>query len=143
MQDSKKKEIIKKILMTLWTIYSAFTSFISPIWLTMIYLDFSGKIYQLDGMYDEGTAGIIGIMLLFGWLIFALAPNILYLLKLKSYGIKYLWIGLGLMAGTAIICCGLCGWNIVRFLTVPISELRQLTYRLYHKPVVPTISHQL
>ena len=114
--------------MILWTIYSVFTSLISPIWLTMTFLNLSGKIYQLDGMYDEGTAGMIGIMLLFGWLIFALAPNILYLLKLKSYGRKFLWIGLGLMAGTAIICCGLCGWNIVRFLTVPVSGLRTSTY---------------
>ena len=123
MKDSIKKDFIKKSLMTLWTIYSAFTSFISPIWLTMIYLDLSGKIYQLDYKYDEGTAGIIGMFLLLGWLILVLAPNILYLLKMKSYGIKFLWIGLGLMACAAIICCGLCGWNIVRFLTVPISEL--------------------
>lgn len=123
MQDSKKKELIKNILFTLWTIYSAFTSFISPIWLTMIYLDLSGKIYQLDYKYDEGIAGIIGMFLLLGWLILVLAPNILYLLKMKSYGIKFLWIGLGLMACAAIICCGLCGWNIVRFLTVPVSEL--------------------
>ena len=124
----KIRHLINKFLMILWTIYSVFTSLISPIWLTMTFLNLSGKIYQLDGMYDEGTAGMIGIMLLFGWLIFALAPNILYLLKLKSYGRKFLWIRLGLMAGTAIICCGLCGWNIVRFLTVPVSELRTSTY---------------
>lgn len=116
--------LIKKILMALWTIYTAFTSFISPIWLTMIFLDLSGKIYQLDYKYDQGTAGIIGIMLLFGWLIFVLIPNILYLLKMKTYGVKFLWIGLSLMAGAAVICWGLCGWNIVRFLTTPISELR-------------------
>ena len=128
MQDSKKKELIKKILMTLWTIYSAFTSFISPIWLTMIFLDISGKIYQLDYKYDQGTAGIIGMLFLFVWLIFVLTPDILYLLKMRSYGIKFLWVGLGIMAGTAIICCGLCGWNIVRFLTVPVSELRTSTY---------------
>lgn len=128
MQDSKKKELIKKILMTLWTIYSAFTSFISPIWLTMIFLDISGKIYQLDYKYDQGTAGIIGMLFLFVWLIFVLTPAVLYLLKMKSYGRKFLWAGLGIMAGTAIICCGLCGWNIVRFLTVPVSELRTSTY---------------
>lgn len=115
---------IKKALMAIWTIYTAFTSFISPVWLTMIYLELSGKIYQLDYKYDQGTAGIIGTMSLSVWLIFVLIPNILYLLNMKSYGKKFLWIGLGIMVGAAIICCGLCGWNIVRFLTTPISELK-------------------
>lgn len=123
MQDSIRKDFIKKSLMTLWTIYIAFTSFISPIWITMIYLELSGKIYQFDYKYDEGIAGIIGILSLFAWLILVLTPDILYLLKMKIHKIKYLWISLGLIAGAAIICCGLCGWNIVRFLTTPISEL--------------------
>lgn len=114
---------VKKILMALWTIYTTFTSFISPIWITMIYLELSGKIYQFDYKYDEGTAGIIGMLSLFAWLILVLIPDILYLLKMKTRGIKHLWIGLGIIADAAIICCGLCGWNIVEFLTVPISEL--------------------
>ena len=109
--------------MTLWTIYTAFTSFISPIWITLIYLELSGKIYQFDYKYDEGIAGIIGILSLFAWLILVLTPDILCLLKMKTRGILHLWIELGIIAGAAIICCGLCGWNIVRFLTTPISEL--------------------
>lgn len=116
------RNLMKKVLMGLWTIYTAFTAFISPIWLTMIFLDLSGKIYQLDYKYDEGTAGIIGMILLSVWLIFVLTPDVLYLLRMKSCGRKFLWIALGLIAGVAIICCGLCGWNIVRFLTTPISE---------------------
>lgn len=122
------KNPVKKFLMALWTIYIAFTSFISPIWLTMIFLQLSGKIYQLDYKYDEGTAGIVGILSLFAWLILVLTPDALYLLKMKTYGIKHLWIGLGLIAGAAIICCGLCGWNIVEFLTMPISELKTSNY---------------
>ena len=114
---------VKKILMALWTIYTAFTSFISPIWLTMIFLELSGKVYQLDYKYDEGTAGIIGMLSVFVWLILVLTPNILYLLKMKSYKKHFLWIGLGVMVGAAVICWGLCGWNIIRFLTTPLSEL--------------------
>lgn len=117
------KNPVKKFLMALWTIYIAFTSFISPVWLTMIFLQLSGKIYQLDYKYDEGIAGIIGILSLFAWLILVLTPALLYLLKMKTHGIKYLWFGLGLMAAAVLICCGLCGWNLVRFLTTPISEL--------------------
>ena len=117
------KNSIKKSLMSIWTIYATLTSFISPIWLTMIYLELSGKIYQLDYSYDEGTAGIIGMLSLLAWLTFVLTPNVLYLLRMKSYGTKFLWIGLGIMVGVAVICCGLCGWNIVRFLIMPISAV--------------------
>lgn len=113
------KNPVRKFLMALWTIYIAFTSFISPIWLTMIFLELSGKIYQLDYSYDEGTAGIIGMLSFSAWLIFVLTPDVLYLFKIKSYGRKFLWIGLALMACTAVICYGLCRWNIVRFLTTP------------------------
>lgn len=117
------KNPVKKALMALWTIYTAFTSFISPVWLTMIYLQLSGKIYQCDYSYDEGTAGIVGILSLCVWLIFVLTPDVLYLLIMQSYGRKFLWIGLGLIVSVAAICWGLCEWNIVRFLTTPISEL--------------------
>lgn len=127
-RELEMRNQIKKTFMALWTLYITFTSFISPIWLTMIFLNLSGKIYQLDYKYDEGTAGIIGILMLFMWFILVLAPDILYLLTLKTYGAKHLWIGLGLMACAAIICCGLCGWNVVRFLTTPISELGTSTY---------------
>lgn len=78
--ECKMRNLIKKVLPALWTIYTAFTSFISPIWLTVIFLNLSGKIYQLDYMYDEGAARIIGMMMLFMWLIFVLTPNVLYLL---------------------------------------------------------------
>ena len=125
------KNPVKKFLMALWTIYIAFTSFISPIWLTMIFLELSGKIYQLDYTYDEGTAGIIGMLSLSAWLIFVLTPDVLYLFKIKSYGRKSLWIGLALMACTAVICWGLCGWNIVRFLTTPLSELKTSNYSVH------------
>lgn len=109
--------------MVIWSIYTAFTSFISPIWLTMIYLQLSGKIYQSDYSFDEGTAGIIGILSLFMWLIFVLTSDALYLLKMKSYGSKFLWVGLGIIAGAAVICCCLCEWNLVRFLTSPMWTL--------------------
>ena len=110
--------------MVLWTVYIALIFFISPVWLTIIYLQLKGKAYLIDWKYDEGITWILGATSLSGWIIMALAPGIFYLLIMKKFDIKFLWIGFGIMAGAAVICCGLCGWNIVRFLTAPISVLR-------------------
>ena len=95
---------------TIWCVY---TSFISPVLLGCIYLCLSGKIYQIDGTFDEGTAGIIGIMLLVGLIIAALVPDILYIMKMKSYGRKFMWIALGIAVIPALIFCCIYGWNII------------------------------
>ncbi|MCH5345016.1 MAG: hypothetical protein J1E64_13355 [Acetatifactor sp.] len=114
---------MKKIAMIICTIWCALTSFISPVWLTLTFLYISGKVYETDGMLDEGMAGIGGTVFLFIWIIIALVPDIFYLCKMRTYGIKFMWLGLGIMAIAALICCGMCGWDMVHFLTTPISEL--------------------
>ncbi|MDE6748192.1 MAG: hypothetical protein K2K21_03895 [Lachnospiraceae bacterium] len=95
------------------TIWCAYTSFISPVLLSCMYLCFSGKIYQIDEMFDEGTAGIIGIMLLAGWIIAAFVPDILYIMKMKSYGRKFMCIALGIAVIPALIFCIIYGGNII------------------------------
>ena len=104
-------------------IWCALTAFISPIWLSLTYLWISGKIYQVDGMIDEGAAEYMGAISLIIWIIVALLPDLLILRKMKSYGDKFLWFGLGVVGAAALICFGLCRWNIIRFLTTPISQL--------------------
>ena len=95
------------------TIWCAYTSFISPVLLSCMYLCFSGKIYQIDGTFDEGTAGIIGIMLLGGWIIAALLPDILYIMKMKTYGRKFVCIALGIAIIPALIFCLIYRGNII------------------------------
>lgn len=95
------------------TMWCAYTSFVSPILLSCMFLCISGKIYQIDGTFDEGTAGIIGIMLLVGWIIAALVPDILYIMKMKTYGRQFMWIALGIAVIPALIFCCICGWDII------------------------------
>lgn len=64
-------------------------------------------------MFDEGTAGIIGIILLVGWIIAVLFPDILYIMKMKTYGRKFMWIALGIAVIPALIFCCKCGWDII------------------------------
>ena len=65
---------MKKVIHIIWCIWCAITTFISPIWITMIYLNVTGMIYKYDYSMDEGTAIIIGIGLLVLWLIVVLFP---------------------------------------------------------------------
>lgn len=100
------------VVIGLRTMWCAYTSFVSPILLSCMFLCISGKIYQIDGTFDEGTAGIIGIMLLVGWIIAALVPDILYIMKMKTYGRQFMWIALGIAVIPALIFCCIYGWNI-------------------------------
>ena len=101
-------------------IYGAFTSFISPVWLTLVFLYLSGLIYQHDFSMDEGTAGILGIFGLVLWILIVLLPDIVLLKQTKSINPRYAILIAGIMIFFIILCFALCGWNIVRFLTTPI-----------------------
>ncbi len=48
-------------------IWCAAATFVTPVWLTVGFLDITGLIYQYDGMVDEGTAGIMGVIELTLW----------------------------------------------------------------------------
>lgn len=111
--------ILKKtgyIILGLWCIL---VSFFSPIWLTLIFLDITGLIYKYDFSMEEGIAPILGIMELIIWLLLALLPGIFFLKRIKSVNGRAAVIVLVMMVLAAILCAGMCGWDIVRFLTVP------------------------
>ncbi len=55
---------MKRLVNIIWGAWCAITTFISPIWVTMIYLNITGLIYQYDYSMDEGTAILIGLFLL-------------------------------------------------------------------------------
>lgn len=107
---------IGEIILGLWC---AFASFISPIWLTMIFLDLTGEIYKYDYSIDEGVAGIIGAAELVVWGLAVLFPDIAFLKKMYSRNRKYFFCALVFFTALAVICTAMCGWNVVRFLTIP------------------------
>lgn len=56
--------IVKKIGGIILGIWCAFTSFVTPLWLTWMFVTITGRIYEYDHTFDEGTAEIIGVILL-------------------------------------------------------------------------------
>ena len=79
---------MKKMIYLILGIWSAVASFLSPIWLTLTVLNLTGLIYQYDYSMDEGTAVILGFMMLSVWLLVALLPCILFLRKMRLLGRK-------------------------------------------------------
>lgn len=108
---------MKKMSMILLGLWCSFASFISPIWLTIIFLNITGLIYQYDSTMDEGTAIIIGIVLLVLWILFGLIPNIYMAGKAGSVKRSYLIGYVGCMTALCGICMALCNWNVVSWLT--------------------------
>ena len=79
---------MKKLIYLILGIWSAVAGFLSPVWLTLTVLNLTGLIYQYDYSMDEGTAGILGFMMLCVWLLLALLPCILFLRKMRMLGRK-------------------------------------------------------
>lgn len=107
---------IKAIALGIWC---AVTSFVSPIWLVLVFLYLTGEIYKYDFSMDEGAAGILGFALLVIWLLIVLLPDILFIKKMRSLNQKYLFPVLAFILLFAVIGMATCNWDIVAFLTTP------------------------
>ena len=79
---------MKKLIYLILGSWSAVAGFLSPVWLTLTVLNLTGLIYQYDYSMDEGTAVILGFMMLCVWLLLALLPCILFLRKMRMLGRK-------------------------------------------------------
>lgn len=64
---------------------------------------------------DEGTAWIIGIMLLVLWIVLVMFPNVVFIKKHT----KYLSIIIVIVVLLCLLCILMCDWNIVDFLFSP------------------------
>lgn len=76
---------MKKLIYFILGIWSAVAGFLSPVWLTFTVLNLTGMIYQYDYTMDEGTAGILGFMMLSVWLLVAQLPCSLFLRKMRVF----------------------------------------------------------
>ncbi len=108
---------MKKVGNIILGIWCAITCFVSPIWLAMIYLNVTGLIYQYDYSMDEGTALILGIILLVIWILVALLPNICFVKKIYISNPKYVVPVAVVMVILIVVCLAMCNWNVVSFLT--------------------------
>lgn len=107
---------MKRLVNIIWGAWCAFASFISPVWLTMIYLNITGLIYQYDHSMDEGTAIFIGLFLLILWLLIVVLPIIGFMRYVYQINKKNLLFCIISMIVLVTVCIAVCGWDIVRFL---------------------------
>lgn len=107
---------MKKIADILLGVWSAVSCFVSPIWLTMIFVNISGSIYKYDFTMDEGTAIIFGIAFLVSWILLALLPNLIFIKRLYLKNKKYVLLNMAGMIILMLLCLALCRWNIIDFL---------------------------
>ncbi len=110
---------MKKILYIICGLWCAIMCFISPVWLTMTFLNLTGLIYQYDYSMDEGTAFIIGIIFFTFWLVFALLPNIIFIRKMYAMNRKSIGVLIVIGLLLCVMCIAMCRWDVMEFLTVP------------------------
>ena len=81
---------MKNVTYIILGIWSAITGFLSPVWLTLTALNLTGLLYQYDYSMDEGTALILGLIMLFIWVLVALIPYVIFFKKMHLLGRKVL-----------------------------------------------------
>ena len=80
---------MKKVINVLIGIWCCIVDVVSPIWISMIFLCITGFIYKYDYTMDEGTAFIIGIILLTFWILLVFIPNVYLGRKIYITNKKY------------------------------------------------------
>lgn len=106
-----------KIIHVLLGLWCGLVNFVNPIWLVMIFLNITGMIYRYDYSMDDGTAIIIGIVLLILWILFGLIPNVYLGKKLYSINRKYFIIYIICVVLLCVLCLSMCNWDIIGVLT--------------------------
>jgi len=107
---------MKKIIDSFIGIWCGLVSFVSPIWLTVLYLNISGLIYKYDYSMDDGTSLIIGAGLLILWILIGLVPNIYFGKKVCFLNKKFFTVYIICVVLLCLLCLCMCNWNIIDFL---------------------------
>ncbi|MDE7018777.1 MAG: hypothetical protein K2P65_14620 [Lachnospiraceae bacterium] len=110
---------LKKVFYVIIGAWSAIMCFVSPIWLTMIFSEVTGLIYQYDGMANDGVAWIVGLISLFIWLLIALLPIGFFVRRMREIGRKHLMATLVIIVFLILLCLALCGFDMIAFLYCP------------------------
>ena len=108
--------MIKKGLHTLWGVWCVVVTLITPVWVTLTYLNLSGEIYEYDYTMDEGTAIIFGIVMAIMWLLVALLPTVLLMRRIYKVKCKYAYTAIGIGVLCLVVSVVYCGGNMVSFL---------------------------
>lgn len=109
--------MLKKALYTLWGVWCILIAWVTPIWITLTYLNLSGQIYKYDSSMDEGTAIMFGIVMAIVWLLLFLFPSILFYKRIYSVNHKYGYIFVVIIALAIVFFMAYCRWDVLTFLT--------------------------
>lgn len=109
---------MKKIMNISFGIWCAIICFVTPIWISMVILNITGMIYQYDYSMDEGTAGIIGVVLLLLWIGLAFVPNVCMGKKLYVTNRKYFFCYGICAVALCVLCFAMCNWDIMGVLVM-------------------------
>lgn len=109
--------MIKKGIYLLWGLWCAFITLITPVWLTLTYLNLSGEIYKYDYTMAEGTAIVFGIVMVVVWLLVGLLPCVLLVKQFYKTKRKYAYTSLILVAIILVVSMTFCGWDVMDYLT--------------------------
>ena len=107
---------MKKIIDSFIGIWCGLVCFVSPIWLTLIFLNITGMIYKYDYSMDEGTALIIGAGLFILWILIGAIPNIYFGKKLFFWKKQFFIVYIICVILLCLLCLCMCNWNIIDFL---------------------------
>lgn len=106
---------MKKAAYIILGIWNAVSCFLSPVWLTMVFLNLSGLIYQYDYTMDEGTAVVLGLIMLLIWVLLVLLPVIIFLKRMSTLGSKALAGSIMGMIILVTLCMAMCRWDVTGY----------------------------
>jgi len=109
--------MIKKGLYIIGGVWCILIAWITPIWITLTYLNLSGQIYKYDSSMDEGTAIIFGIVMAIVWLLLFLLPSILFYKRIYNANHRYGYVFALIIVLAIVFCMLLCRWDVLAFLT--------------------------
>lgn len=106
---------MKKVAYMILGFWSAVGCFLSPVWLTMVFLNLTGLIYQYDYTMDEGTAVVLGLIMLLIWILLVLLPVIIFLKRMYMLGSKVLAGSILGMIILVTLCMAMCRWDVTGY----------------------------
>lgn len=107
---------MKKMILFVLGTWDYIMAFLSPLWLTVVYMCLSGKVHLLDSTFNENLAGVFGILMLLLWIAAVLVPIAAFFFGIRRSGKKKILIALLVMIVLVFLCFLVCGWDTAGFL---------------------------
>ena len=112
----EKTLMMKKVILLILGIWDAVMAFLSPLWIAVAAICFSGRIHLLDESFNESLAGALGAVFLLLWIVVAVVPSAALFIGLRKRRAGIRCAAAVILAVMVLLCLLVCGWNPVDFL---------------------------